>query len=266
MIRRSTFLALLFVGSQAQAHDPIFALGPHTLFKGGVETALHIERSEKSNMKETKLKSEITYGLTGDWVAGIEIPYAINDDNATNDNGFDDIELFTKYRFWRNDSLGVQETAAALLKVDLDTANENIGSGTTDTILGLTYGYEGKKWYRWVSTRYRFNGKNDTGLDRGNKLFVDIVGGIRPWPVIDYYKPDTVFMLELNGEYTEQSSLNRIDVINSGGTELFLSPGVFWTHRNFAIKSGVQIPVYSNLNGMQDQSDYRAKLTFEWHF
>ena len=36
--------------------------------------------------------------------------------------------------------------------------------------------------------------------------------------------------------------------------------------RNFAIKSGVQIPVYSNLNGTQDQSDYRAKLTFVWHF
>jgi len=38
-----------------------------------------------------------------------------------------------------------------------------------------------------------------------------------------------------------------------------------WTLRNFAIKSGIQAPIISNLNGDQARSDYRARLEFEWH-
>jgi len=40
---------------------------------------------------------------------------------------------------------------------------------------------------------------------------------------------------------------------------------IFWTQLNFAVKAGVQIPVYSNLNGDQDDSDYRARAIIEWH-
>lgn len=252
--------------NSANAHDPIFAIGPHTLFKGGVETALSINRSEKSTTQETLFDWNVSYGITGDWVAGIEIPYAIKKSNSVTENGFDDVKLFTKYRFWRNDSLGVQETAAALLKLDLDSANENVSNGAIDTIMGLTYGYESRKWYRWAAARYRMNGKNDAGINRGNKWLGDLVVGIRPWPVVDYYKPDTVVMLELNAEYTEKSETNGLSLTNTGGTELFISPGIFWTLRNFAIKSGVQIPIYDDLNGAQTASDYRANLTFEFHF
>ena len=37
------------------------------------------------------------------------------------------------------------------------------------------------------------------------------------------------------------------------------------TYRNYAIKAGVQFPIASNLNGVQDESDYRARLVFEVH-
>jgi len=52
---------------------------------------------------------------------------------------------------------GVQETAAIIAKVKLDTGNNQVDSGTTDSLLGFTYGYEILKWYRWTSVRYRFN-------------------------------------------------------------------------------------------------------------
>ncbi|GBE09321.1 hypothetical protein BMS3Bbin11_01676 [bacterium BMS3Bbin11] len=265
------FAAIVISGlmsSTALAHDPIFSIGPHVLFKNGVEVAAEMESDKAGNEKEQVLALNLKYGITGDWAVGVDLPYVFKDKGYESSNGNGDFAIFTKYRFWRKDSLGLQESAAVLLKVLTDTASGNktpsLDKGTTDTILGLTYGYEGRKWYRWASARYRFNGTNDLGINRGDKLLLDLVGGIRPNPT-GYLEPDTVWLLELNTEFGQRAELGGNDLSNTGGTEVFISPGIFWTKRFFAIKAGVQIPVYHDLNGTQNKSDYRARLTFEWH-
>jgi hypothetical protein len=267
-LARIISLLMLMVSSTAWAHDPIFGIGPHVLFKGGIEVAVEAEREEAGDETEQELALELTYGITGDWAAGIELPYASNEMGADKSNGAGDIRLFTKYRFWRQDSLGLQQSAAVLLKVKIDSGDQDqsppLGTGTTDTLLGLTYGYEGRKWYRWASLRYRFNDENDAGIDRGDKILFDLVGGVRP-TLTSYLEPDTVWLLELNGEYGQESKQNGTTLLNTGGTELFLAPGIFWTRHNLAVKAGVQIPIYSDLNGTQDESDYRAKVVIEWH-
>jgi len=261
-------LLCILITTSVRAHDPIFAIGPHVLYKGGVEIAPQVDIDEKGSERGIDTSLQLTYGLTGDWAAGIETPYAFRKDGSEDSKGVGDVRLFTKYRFWRNDSLGAQETAAVLVKVKLDTGDENktppVGTGSTDTILGLTYGYESRKWYRWASIRYRRNGENDDRLRRGDKVLADLVGGIR-LNQTGYLEPDTVWLLELNGEYGKRAELRGSNLPDTGGTELFLSPGIFWTKRNFAVKAGVQVPVFSDLRGSQDNSDYRARLILEWH-
>ena len=276
MIRRSrrrfsglgATLLVLIISCPVFAHDPIFGLGPHVLYKGGVEVAPEVHLEKKGDEQETELGLELVYGITGDWAAGIELPYAWKEEDPESASGTGDVSLFTKYRFWRHDTLGAQESAAVLLKVKTDTGDEDtsptLGTGTTDTILGMAYGYEGRKWYRWASLRYRHNGENDVGLRRGDKILFDLVGGIRP-KLTGYLEPDTVWLLELNGEYGKRADLDGTELPNTGGTEWFLSPGIFWTKRNFAVKAGVQIPIASDLNGKQEETDYRAKLVLEWH-
>lgn len=261
-------LLLGFANTAALAHDPVFGIGPHVLFKGGFEAALDIDTSKAADKKDQGFALNATYGITGDWAIGVGIPYEFKDNGTNTSDGTSDLAAFSKYRFWRKDSLGLQESGAVFLKVIADTASTSktpsLGTGATDTILGLTYGYEGRKWYRWSSVRYRFNGKGNAGVDRADKILLDFVGGIRP-TLTGYLEPDTVWLLELNGEYGKQASVKGGNLVNTGGTEWFISPGIFWTKRNFAIKAGVQIPVSSNLNGNQNKSDYRAKLIFEWH-
>jgi hypothetical protein len=269
-VRYGLYTALLaaLCGGVAWAHDPVFGVGPHVLYKGGVEVATELHLEKAGDERETELGLELVYGLTGDWAAGIELPYAWEQDGADSGHGTGDVSLFTKYRFWRHDTLGVQESAAVLLKVKIDTGDEDatpaLGSGTTDTVLGFTYGFESLTWYRWASLRYRRNGENSAGLRRGDRILFDLAGGWRPTPP-SYYKPDTVWLLELNGEYGRRAELNGAELPGSGGTEWFLSPGIFWTSRNFAVKAGVQIPIASDLDGGREKADYRAKLLFEWH-
>ncbi len=252
----------------AYGHDPVFGIGPHVLYKGGVEVHLDARRDKAGSERENEASLELTYGLTGDWAAGIELPYVQNKEGAESASGKGDAALFTKYRFWRNDTLGAQESGAVLLKVKLTTGDESamppLGTGSNDAVLGLAYGYESLKWYRWAGLRYRRNGENDAGLRLGDKVLLDLVGGWRP-RLPGYYQPDTVWLLELNGEHTGRAELHGATLADTGGRRWFLSPGIFWTYRNFAIKTGVQIPIASDLNGDQEKTDYRAKLVLEWH-
>lgn len=263
-------IGLVFAASSFStfAHDPVFGIGPHVLFKGGVESALETHVSKSGEEKETEAGLELVYGLTGDWSAGVDLPYTYKKDGTRSSNGMADIQMFTKYRFWRQDSKGLQESAAVMFAANLNNGDEKaapkLGNGANDFIGGLTYGYESLKWYRWASVRYRYNGENDAGFQVGNKTLIDFVAGWRP-TLPEYKKPDTVWLLELNTEVSEKSQLNGNELANSGGIESFIAPGIFWTYRNFAIKAGVQIPVYHNLNGSQQKSDFRAKMSFEWH-
>jgi len=262
------FITTLFSANAVMAHDPIFGLGPHVLFKGGVEVSPEYYLSSKKDAEDSELGLDLKYGMTGDWAIGVELPYAWKKDGANRSSGQGDIKLLSKYRFWRDDGPGLQKSASVLLKIKTDTGddgkNPKLGSGTTDNIIGLTYGYEGRKWYGWTSVRQRFNGTNRVGLQRGNKTLIDFVGGIRPNQT-NYLEADMVWLLELNGEIGDRAELNGVNIANTGGTEWFVSPGIFWTKRNFAIKAGVQIPIASDLNGTQVSSDYRAKFVLEWH-
>lgn len=263
---RVVTLLALFISTPAWAHDPVFGLGPHTLFKGGYEFHAGVLREEAGDETETEYALALKYGLTGDWVIGVEAPFIDLNIPGSSVSGQGDIAVSTKYRFWRNDQPGVQESAAASLATVFDTADKTaLGGGATDVIAGLTYGYEGRKWYRWAALRYRRNGTDETGLDRGDKVLLDLVGGIRFKPT-DYLEPDWVWMLELNGEYTRRAERGGVELANSGGTEWFVSPGLMWTYRNVAIKTGVQVPVASDLNGTQTETDYRATLEFELHY
>lgn len=261
-------ISLAVISQPVVAHDPVFGIGPHVLFKDGVEAALNVAQKKAGEKRQSDLELELTYGITGDWAAGIKLPYAMREAGPNRSQGQSDIQAFTKYRFWREDSLGLQESMAVMLAVNAANGDAQkqppLGNGATDIMTGLTYGYESIKWYRWASLRYALPGENAAGLQLGNQWRIDFVGGWRAKPP-EYTEPDTVWLLELNGEISDRATLGGVEQANSGGTEWFISPGIFWTTRNFAIKSGIQIPLIKQLNGTQAASDYRFKATFEWH-
>lgn len=250
------------------AHDPIFGIGPHVLFKGGIETNLQLQQQYSSTDVNHAIRLKLTYGLTGDWAVGTEIPVLQKDTKAATAIGLTDIKVFTKYRFWREDTLGQQKSAAVLLVMDWgngdEAANPSLGSGTKGVLAGLTYGFESIRWYHWASIRYHYPGYTDAAEKQGDRLWLDIVGGWRPNKPL-YTRPDTVWLLELNGELESKDIVNGNTVNNSGGIRWFLSPGLFWTLRNFAIKAGIQLPVMHAFNDDQKTKDYRAKISVEWH-
>ncbi|MFD2231813.1 hypothetical protein [Alkalimarinus sediminis] len=114
---------VLGLSDDVYGHDPIFSPGPHVLFEGGKEVHAEFHRSERGNETENEATIALNYGLTGDWVAGLELPYQYLKGSDERNDGIGDLTFSTKYRFWRLDSLGVQESMATLFKVKPDTAS-----------------------------------------------------------------------------------------------------------------------------------------------
>ena len=82
----------------------------------------------------------------------------------------------------------------------------------------------------------------------------------------EYDEPDTVLMVELNWERAGRDELDGAGLANTGGWELFVSPVLWWTYGQIAIRGGVQIAIAEALNGNQATSDYRARVEFVYHF
>jgi len=93
----------------------------------------------------------------------------------------------------------------------------------------------------------------------------NLVGGLRPW-LTSYHEPDTVLMLELNWEHAARDERNGAELRDTGGWELFVSPVLWWTYRQYAVRAGVQVPVAENLEGEQPDTDVRALVEFVYHF
>lgn len=269
---------ILCVFGPAYAHEPIFGLGPHTIFKGGLGVEIEIEGERASGAGEVEteyvLQSEIIYGITTDLAATLAVPYVIeraieSGGVERSASGLGDVSLRGKYRFWRRDAPGVQDAAAFVLGVKFPTGDDDrtprLGSGSTDFLFALAASRESLKWYYFGDIRYRLNTKGGGGLEKGDRFFADLAVGVRPTRT-EYLKPDLVLIVELNWETLMEDELNGSDVGDSGGNRLFLSPSFFFTYRNVAVKGGVQVPVYQDLNGEQPEADYRFKLAVEGHF
>lgn len=256
---------------RAYAHEPIFSPGPHTVFAHGLELGTSFDYAKEGGARLRSQTLHLGYGITPDLEVGLEQPFVDNSYGRTGPElvGAGDPQFYAHWRYWRDDEPGYQDAAGVLVDVKPDRVGRGLpparATGSRSTLLGLDVSHEGLKWYRWASAYYEHNGTNGAGYHYGDRSYLNLVGGWRPKPP-SFTKPDTVWMLELDTVHARADTEGPVPVANTGGTQAFLAPGVMWTVRNFAIRAGIQLPIYSRMNGSGAGQDYHARLDFEWDF
>jgi hypothetical protein len=58
-------------------------------------------------------------------------------------------------------------------------------------------------------------------------------------------------VLELNGRFTQRDEAQALNLANTGGNILFLSPGLQYVMKRAILETSVQFPIAQNLNGSQ---------------
>lgn len=252
--------AILLLPGPAGAHGPIFSFSPHTEFKGAVAYDLGYERHETGGEAENEYELGMHYGVTSDFTVKFDLPYTHRDGRGNTG----DPQLSAKYRFHRSTD-GPSLTSWTLLGgLRPDTSDDDESPGSVS--LALAWGYESLVWYRWASAGIRRHAEDDADVRPGDVLQLNLAGGWRPRRPV-YGEPDLVFLTELNAEFQQRARRNGEELANTGGTEVFLSPGFIWTYgRHFSLRPAVQILIHSDLNGDQAATDFRARLGIEMHF
>ena len=73
-------------------------------------------------------------------------------------------------------------------------------------------------------------------------------------------------VLETNLVYRDKNEMNGITDDDSGGTTLYLSPGLQYVSKRWIIEGVVQLPVVQNLHGDALENEYVMRAGIRFNF
>ena len=256
-------LLLVCVQLPVYAHEPLFGVGPHTIYKNGLGLETEIELEDGG----ISLHNEAIYGVTTDLAVTAVVPWVRQEDGDSTSSGLGDISLRAKWRFFRHDGPGTQDALALVFGAKLPTGDDQavmpLGTGSTDFFGGVAAGRESRRWYYFGDVRYRVNTEAN-GVKRGNAFFYDAAWGIRP-VLARYEQPDLVLLVEANGKVAGKAQQDDIPNPNTGGHVFSISPGFLFSVRNVMLKGGINVPVLWDLNGAQEDPKTEMLFGIEVH-
>lgn len=261
MIRmgRTCVLFLLLTVPAGRAHEPVFGLGPHTLYQYGYAISTEFERREASWIHHL----EVIYGVTPDLSVTGVVPYHLG--NGGTPAGWGDIVTRMKYRFYRQDRPGssLQAAVHAGTKFPTGDATTGPGSGFRTMFLGLSFGYESRRHYVFAGLRHLWHGSRD-GLQPGNQLIYNAAYGIRPWK-LEYYQPDPVLIFEIQGTITRPTRQDGRELGTSGRHLIAAGPALLFSYRNVMLKAGVSMPLRRSTGEASREEKPELVFGLEWH-
>lgn len=208
-------------------------------------------------------------------------------------DGLGDLALFAQYRPVHKLYEGIDLSLIAGLKaptgvtgnrshgVVIETEHQP-GSGSWDPILGVALSKRVNRLSLHATGLYTVatRGARDTNLgDRAQVTLAGVyrVGGKENYgdcdQIYEYFYPESRqhwlidLVLETNGSWQDKESVAGRRDGSSGGTSLYLAPGIRVIYDGrYSASFSLGLPVYQDLNGSQSRTDYRASAALAYAF
>jgi len=135
------------------------------------------------------------------------------------------------------------------------------GTGTTDVILGAYYA-DGlnQNWDYFTQAMFQtaLNSRNDYRPGDG----INVNAGLRYAGITDFAP-----VLQFNYRYAHHDVGSNADQINTGGTLLYISPGITASlSQQISVYAFYQVPLYQDVNGVQLAPHYLASVGVHYSF
>jgi len=195
-------------------------------------------------------------------------------------SGLGDASLFARYTLVQRDQPGRTFRVAPFAGVKAPTGDDDIrdmfgrlppsvqpGSGAWDIFGGVVATYQTFALQADGQVSYRVRNKAN-GVDPGDELRLDGSLQYRLWPrQLGHGVPSFLYgVLEANLVRRDRNQVNGSDDADSGGTTLFLSPGLQYVTKRWIVEGVVQLPVLQNLHGNALENDYVLRAGFRFNF
>ncbi len=199
---------------------------------------------------------------------------------ARSARGIADLRLFGRYTVFRKNFKGglIRVSPFAGLEFptgdddDRDTfgllpASVQLGSGSWDPFGGLVATYQTLDFQVDAQLSYQANTEGDN-FEFGDVARADASIQYRLWPrELGSGVPAFVYgVLEANLIHKGRNAAGGVTNPNSGGTNLFLVPGLQYASRRWVFEAAVQLPAFQDLNGTALEKDYVVRAGFRVNF
>ncbi len=232
--------------------------------------------------------SVLGYGGNGDLALFGVLPYldkqlevSANGQRISRESsGFGDLTLFGRYTVFRDDVPGRTFHIAPFVGLKIPTGEDDerdqlgrlpqplqLGSGSWDPFIGIVGTYQTLDFE--VDAQLSFQANTEANdFEFGDVARLDGSLQYRLWPRnLGEGVPSFLYaVLEANLIYQDRNRINGIEDPDSGGTLLFLTPGLQYVTRRWIAEGVVQLPAMQNLNGTALEDDYIVRAGFRVNF
>ncbi len=234
---------------------------------------------------ETDLVSTLVYGITPDLAIFGTAPYTNkkleSSTGATHKSqGLGDSKVFARYTVYTDDFQGgsfrIAPFAGLKVPTGKDDKRDNLGllpvsvqagTGSWDIFGGLVATYGTVDWELDGQIGYQENPEANN-FESGDIARADVSFQYRLFPQTLSSNTDYFIngVLEANLIKKGRNKIAGIFDLNSGGTTLFLVPGLQYVSERYIAEISVQIPVAQNLNGTALENDFIFRTGFRINF
>lgn len=233
--------------------------------------------------------SVLGYGATSDLALFGVLPYLdkrleLTDTSgqriARSTRGIGDAQLFARYTVFQRDLPGRNFRIAPFFGLELPTGDDDdsdsfgrlpamlqLGSGSWDPLGGLITTYQTLDYQLDAQVSYKVNtAAND--FEFGDEFRFDASLQYRLWPrELETGVPGFLYgVVETNLLHQAKNRVSGARDPNSGGTTLFLSPGLQYVTKRWVLEGIVQLPVVQDLNGTALEDDFIVRAGFRVNF
>ncbi|MCM2306705.1 MAG: transporter [Sulfuritalea sp.] len=240
------------------------------------------------DMRVSGVMSVLGYGVTSDFALFGMLPLFNKridismgrQDITRRKSGVGDLTLLGRYTAYQYDAPGRTLRIAPFLGVKAPTGEDNArdgmgrlpppvqpGSGSWDVLGGAVLTYQTLDFEIDSQVSYKAN-REANGFQAGNVASLDTSLQYRLWPrSLGAGVPAFLYgVLEANLVHSARNRSGGADDPNSGGTTLFITPGLQYVTQKWIVEAGVQIPVSQDLNGTALKNDYVFTTGFRVNF
>jgi hypothetical protein len=194
--------------------------------------------------------------------------------------GIGDLRVFGRYtvvrRNWPGGTLrispfaGVEAPTGESDRSDAfgrQPASVQLGSGSWDPFGGIVLTYQTLAFEVDAALGYQANTEaNDFAF--GDVARFDGSLQYRVWPrELKSGVPAFLYaVIEANLIHKDRNSMGGVDNRDSGGTTLFLVPGIQYVTKRWVVEAAVQLPVVQDLNGTALENDFIVRAGFRVNF
>lgn len=233
--------------------------------------------------------SVVGYGATSDLALFGVLPYLSKHLDMTvapgmriarSTEGIGDAQVFARYTLFQKDMPGRSFRIAPFAGLELPTGDSGgrdsfgrlpqmlqPGGGSWNPFFGAIATYQTLDYEADAQLSYKAN--TDThDFSFGDEFHFDTSFQYRMWPrTLGAGVPGFLYgVVETNLLHRAKNRIGGQDDPNSGGTKLYLSPGLQYVTRRWVFEAVVQVPVVQNLNGSALEDDYIVRAGFRVNF